>query len=134
MLVCVQRILSIDILSHHIGEVISIDDCAERMENARHFYFLTIDSNEGIDASERVSTLFSKLLSYSREISLGLLIIAVILIVKLRNGSLEVKLALAFSLFEISKKEKNSHSITSLRDLVSRSKNVFVEAQTAADI
>jgi len=37
----------------YVGEVISIDDVSERMANARHFYFLTIDSNEGIDASQK---------------------------------------------------------------------------------
>lgn len=44
-----------DLLS---GEVIPIEDCAERMEKARHFYFLTIDGNEGIDATLRVFSLF----------------------------------------------------------------------------
>jgi RNase H-fold protein (predicted Holliday junction resolvase) len=37
----------------YVGEVIPIEDCAERMVKARHFYFLTIDANEGIDATLR---------------------------------------------------------------------------------
>jgi len=44
-----------------LGEVIPIEDCAERMEKARHFYFLVIDANEGIDASERVCCLVTLL-------------------------------------------------------------------------
>jgi hypothetical protein len=31
----------------YVGEIIDIADCAERMANARHFYFLTIDAKLG---------------------------------------------------------------------------------------
>jgi hypothetical protein len=89
-----------------LGEVIPIEDCAERMQKARHFYFLTLDGNEGIDASRRVrffpsiilTILVTILLLFGfRETLRAISIIAVSPTVRHRSGGSKEKLALAFS-------------------------------------
>jgi hypothetical protein len=38
----------------YVGEVVDVSECPERMKGRRHFYFLSIDGQTGIDLASAI--------------------------------------------------------------------------------
>eukprot|EP01127_Copromyxa_protea_P019225 TRINITY_DN6187_c0_g1_i1.p1 TRINITY_DN6187_c0_g1~~TRINITY_DN6187_c0_g1_i1.p1 ORF type:complete len:534 (-),score=99.74 TRINITY_DN6187_c0_g1_i1:8-1474(-) len=48
-----EDVVSGQFVIEYVGEVIDVAECPERMKGRRHFYFLSIDGQTGIDASQK---------------------------------------------------------------------------------